>query len=265
MPTLYQNDELRLRTYDPVFRCYLDNKEISAALKLYVKMKSGESVHLKPETYIQLMSAIAENGFFRPDSPPIDGALALGYEQPSGPRLFDRLAEELANDAVEISASAAKRLYNGLLNGFSGHNLKPLHLLQSLDVCNDPADPLELVASRVALDETTGQCPRTGVHLRLINLDVAQKKRLRDGLQFLAKSSYEERTGKDGSPAETHLKEFGIWLAEREQQPFTAIIGKSSRQSFSLQEFCVGTLRFILTMANYVYRRCERWLLLPEF
>jgi hypothetical protein len=189
-------------------------------------MKCGESVHLKPETYVQLIAGIAEKGFFRLDSPPINGALELGYEQASGPELFDRLAEELANDAVEISASAAKRLYNGLLNGFDGHDLKHLHLLQSLAVCNDAAATTELVASRVTLDETTGRCPRTGVHLRLISLDDAQKEKLKEGLQFLAKSAFEERTGKDGSQAEQNLKDFGVWLAKRKERAFTAIVGK---------------------------------------
>lgn len=197
---------------------------MASALKLYVKMRSGEAVHLKPETYIQLMSGIAENGFFRPQSPPIDGAEMLGY--PSGPKLFDRLAEELAVDALEISAAAAKRLYNGLLKGFDVHTLRPLHVLQSLEVRNEPAEPSELVASRVTLDANTGQCPRSGVHLRLINLDNTQKEKLKEGLHYLAATAYKERSGKDGSAAEENLRSFGDWLAKRSEQPFTAIVGK---------------------------------------
>jgi len=224
-----QDEELRLRTYEPVFRCYLENQEISSALKLYVKMKRDTTVFMKPETYIQLMSAIAENGFFRSDSRPIEGALEIGFISPSGPKLFDRLAEDLSNDSVEISASGAKRLYNGLLKGLDGHTLKPLHLLQSLEVCNEPANPNELVASRVTVDETNGRCPRTGVQLRLINLDGEQKERLKNGLQILAKSAFEERTGKDGSKAEQNLEEFGVWLANRTSPAFTAIVGTLKR------------------------------------
>ena len=195
-----------------------------SALKLYVKMKSGETVHMRPETYIQLISAIAEKGFFRSESPPIDGAERLGY--PSGPKLFDRLAEELALDALEISAAAAKRLYNALLKGFDIKTQRPLHVLQSLEICNVPAEPSELVASRVSLNVNTGQCPRTGVRLRLINLDDEQKERLKEGLHYLAVTAYKERSGKDGYVAEENLRRFGDWLARRPDKPFTAIVGK---------------------------------------
>jgi len=190
-------------------------------------MRQGETVHLRPETYIQLISGIAENGFFCPSAPAIDGARDLGYEYASGPKLFDRLSEELSNDAVEISAAAAKRLYNALSKGFEGHNMKPLHFLQSLEVRNDPADISELIASRVSLDASTGECPRTGVRLRLINLDDEQKERLKQGLHYLAASAYEERSGKDaGAKAEENLRSFGDWLAKRNAEPFTAIVGR---------------------------------------
>lgn len=191
-------------------------------------MKSDETVHLRPETYIQLMSGIAENGFFQSHSPPIDGAELLGYDPPCGPKMFDRLAEELAGDALEISAAAAKRLYNALIKGFDCRTRKPLHVLQSMEVCNEPAEPSELVASRVSLDTSTGQCPRTGVRLRLINLDDQQKERLKEGLHYLASTAYNERTGKNSSAAEDNLREFGDWLARRSDKPFTAIVGKSS-------------------------------------
>ncbi len=189
-------------------------------------MKGEASVHLRPEIYIQLMSGIAENGFFLPQAPPILGAIDLGYDPPSGPKLFDRLAEELADGAVEISAAAAKRLHNALVKGFSGHNIKPLHLLQSFKVCNAPAKTSELVVSRVSLNSSTGQCPRSGVHLRLIDLDDKQKEKLKEGLHYLAAVSFEERTGKNGAEAGKNLRDFGKWLINRTEQPFTAIVGK---------------------------------------
>lgn len=190
-------------------------------------MRSGDTVHLKPETYIQLMSGIAENGYFRPDAPPIDRVKSLGYCHSSGPKLFDELCEELADDAVEISAAAAKRLYNAIVKGFDDdHGLEKLHLLQSFHACSRRADATELVASRVSLDETTGECPRTGVRLRLINLDDKQKERLKDGLHYLARTAYEERSGKPGLKAEENLKDFGAWLTKRADKPFTAIVGK---------------------------------------
>lgn len=203
-------------------------------------MKGGETVFLKAETYVQLIAGIAENGFFRANSPPIEGATELGYRYSSGPKLFDLLASELAENSVEISASSAKRLYNTLSSGSYGKAFKPLHPLQSLEVCNDEATPIELVASRVALDKKTGKCPRVGVQLRLINLNADQKQQLKKGLQFLAKSAYQERSGEDGTPAEKHLQDFGDWLINRKEKPFTAIIGKDM-WSYIYDRSCVAS------------------------
>lgn len=146
------------------------------------KMKGGDKVQMKAETYVQLMACIAENGYFQEGAPPIEGATELGYDVASGPRLFDRLASELAEDAIEISSASAKRLYNAIVRGFDGHGLRSLHLLESLPTCNDSAPATELVANRVLLDATNGKCPRTGVQLRLINLDGEQKEKLKSGL-----------------------------------------------------------------------------------
>ena len=56
---------MRLRTYAPVYKAYLDEGDVSSAFSLFVKMKQGENVLLQPETYVQLMACIAENGYFR--------------------------------------------------------------------------------------------------------------------------------------------------------------------------------------------------------
>jgi hypothetical protein len=152
------------------------------------------------------------SSFDRPGAEPIDGVKELGYTEGSGPILFDRLASELAENAVEISPASAKRLYNALQSGFQDHNLKSLHLLESLKTCDDPADSHEMVASRVTLDETTGRCPRTGAQLRLINLDAEQKKQLQDGLMYLSATGYEERHPEKKSKGEDELKRFGEWL-----------------------------------------------------
>lgn len=209
-----------------MFQCYLEQNDVSCAFNLYVKMKGDATVHLRPETYIQLMSAMAENGCFRPGAPAIDIAKKLGYEQASGPELFDQLAKELADDVVEISAAAAKSLHNALSKGFKGHALKPLHLLQSMEINNVKADYSELVASRVSLNTNTGECPRTGVRLRLISLDDDQTQKLKEGLHYLASAAYEERRGENGTKATENLRSFGDWLANRPGHPFTAIVGK---------------------------------------
>lgn len=148
----------------------------------------------------------------REDSDSIAGVAKLGYSLDSGPELFDLLAQELADNFVEITAASAKRLYNACQRGFQDSKLKPLHLLESISPCNDPAEPNELVVSRVTLDATNGMCPRTGTHLRLIGLDTDQKEQLRNGLTNLATTAYTERSTKHSSKAELELKKFADWL-----------------------------------------------------
>jgi hypothetical protein len=62
---LQKKDDLRLRTYAPVYKAYLDDGDTSSAFNLFAKMKLGEFVLLQPETYVQLIACIAENGQFR--------------------------------------------------------------------------------------------------------------------------------------------------------------------------------------------------------
>jgi hypothetical protein len=148
-----------------------------------------------------------------------------------GPELLDLLASEMAAIAFEIPSASAKRLYNSFQSGFSGYygpgcDLDQLHILQSLSACNDMAAPDALVASRVSLDKMTGKCPRTGAHLRLINLDAEEKQQLQNSLLTLAGIAYEERHGtkkkrhptREGQPAtknstaQDELRHFGEWL-----------------------------------------------------
>lgn len=159
---------------------------------------------------------------YRPGAEEIDGVKELGYKEASGPELFDSLASELADNTVEISSASAKRLYNAMLKGYEEDeqfiatndtkDLKPLHMLESLKRCNDPAGRDELVISRVALDSTTGCCPRTGAQLRLISLDAEQKQKLQNGLLELSAESYDARQKGMGEVAQSHLSKFGKWL-----------------------------------------------------
>ena len=58
-------DDIRLRTYLPVLRLYCEQGEISSALKLFKRMRDTPTVLLEPENYVLVLSAIAENGYFR--------------------------------------------------------------------------------------------------------------------------------------------------------------------------------------------------------
>ena len=64
-PFLVQDDNLRLRTYTPIFNSYLGQDDVSSAMNIYVKMKNAKGVILQPENCVQLMACIAENGFFK--------------------------------------------------------------------------------------------------------------------------------------------------------------------------------------------------------
>ena len=165
-----------------------------------------------------------------PNAEPIHGIKDLGYSTDHGPELFDKLASEMADVAIDLSSASVKRLYTAFQVGFEGtgeaYKLKRLHLLEPLDSCNVKADPKQLVASRVHLDESTGLCPRTGAQLRLLSLNAEQKQQLRKGLMYLSSTLYEERHLKKNSFARDQLFNFERWLQHRNGDPFTAIIGK---------------------------------------
>ena len=59
------NDDAKLRTYLPVLKLYCDKGNVSAALKLFKRMRDEPSVRLGAENYILLISSLMENGCFR--------------------------------------------------------------------------------------------------------------------------------------------------------------------------------------------------------
>ena len=158
----------------------------------------------------------------RNDADDIDGAYELGYENQSGPRLFDELMQEMADDILEISSASARRLYNTIADGFkddSNNNLQPILSFAGVLTNNAKATPEEIIASRVEVGETTGICPRTGVKLQLIQLKRHERNQLHNGLLELANSRFEEFTEQlhlDENPtddyAAKHLNTFANWL-----------------------------------------------------
>jgi hypothetical protein len=48
-----------------VYETYIEQGDVSSAFKLFAKMKGGQNVVLLPETYVQLIACVAENGYFR--------------------------------------------------------------------------------------------------------------------------------------------------------------------------------------------------------
>lgn len=124
--------------------------------------------------------------------------------------------KEMADDILEISSASARRLYNAIADGMEGYNntLKPILSLAGLVTDNSEAMSTELIASRVAVGETTGFCPRSGVKLQLIKLEKDQRKQLHSSLIELAKTRFEEFAGndQDANYAAEHLNSFAEWL-----------------------------------------------------
>lgn len=177
---------------------------------------------LESETYIQLLSSMAERGYFSFDSEPIEGATELGYSVPCGPKLFDELACEMAQDVLEITSASARRLYGAFESALreqdSESKFVEMHPLAPLPIANEPATGDELIVSRVAVADETGVCPRSGAKLRLIQLDRAEREQTRQSLLKLAETAYLEWSEKfehkwrgDESALEA-LEHFADWL-----------------------------------------------------
>ena len=214
---------VRLRSYLPILNLYCQKGEISSAMRLFKRMRNTESVHLEPENYVMVISALAENGCFREDAEPIENATELGYSEPCGLALFDELVTEMAEEVLEITSASARKMYNSLAIGFkdqrAGRNLQEMHSLAGMRVFNDPSEDDEVVASRISVDHETGMCPRTKAKLRLVMLDDGQRKQLRQSLSQLAASETAKfakgnnrKQKEDAQRAIEEMTRFADWL-----------------------------------------------------
>lgn len=162
---------------------------------MFKRMRDTPSVILGADTYVLFIAAVAENGYFHEDSPPIDGAEQVGFTPGFGPELLNKLVAALAEDVLEITPALAKRLYSATEKAFKnstpGRNLEEMHPLAPLQVNNTPADPDEVIASRVEIDTSTGVCPKSEARLSLIKLDRPQRERVKAGLLELVSKEYE--------------------------------------------------------------------------
>lgn len=135
-------------------------------------------------------------GDFSRDSGPVEGAEECGFTVSCGPKFFDELVTEMANDVLELNNASAKVLYNGFAKGFQdldkGNRLTLLSDTEDLLPWNEPAKNEEIVISRVSVNETTAVCPRTGVKLRLLKLGEEERHQVHDTLLEMASSQYEE-------------------------------------------------------------------------
>ena len=247
---LLQHEEtvvMRLRAYTPILRLYLEEKDVSSALRIFRRMVDTPSVHLDADAFITLLTGLAENGCFHPLAPKIDSVKEYGYAAESGPGLFDDIAEEMSRTILEIPAISTKRLYNAFAEGFPDSGLEKTSSLLPIQVNNEPAGKNELILNRVVVDQSSGECVRSGVKLRLISLDGTQREKLKDAILSMARPSQVDLRKKSKklkkTCADEALLSFYNWLDEREGEPFTAIID-GANIGYYLQNFEQGRFSF---------------------
>lgn len=231
--------EVKLRAYSQVFHLFLELGQINSAMVLLEKMKKKHDiVPVEPEMFVQLIAAIAENGFF------CHGAEMIGSA--SGPALLDQLAGEMSDYVSTISSASAKRLQKAFRRGFEGHGPADGDVISALA----PLRPLEaeevpervLIADRVTVEASTGFCSSSNVSLRLIGLDSRQKNEMKDSLVKLVRSRYGRQQNKGNRQAEA-LVSFWVAMRNRTGRPFTVIID-GANVAYYMQNFDRGKFNF---------------------
>lgn len=231
------NGQLRHRTTSPILRLYCEKGDIDSALRLYHKMRSTSRVKMDASTYANFIAAVAQHGYFRPDSNCIVGAQDLGYNRSCGPDLLNSLLSEMAEDVLDISEESARVLHNGFALGFHGSGLDVLSDTETMRITTTRCENGSLVANRVLVDNESAICSATGATLRLIVLEQSQRVHVHDTLLEMAREKSKEYTAKLASKGRSTndnaekaelatqiLKEFSEWLDTRSGKPYTAIV-----------------------------------------
>lgn len=243
---------LRLRNYMPLLRLYLENNDLSSAMRVYNIMKAMEGVHFDAEAYVNIIAELARYGRFAKDAEIPQEIKNHGISSTTGPGLLNELLSEMSREIFSIPLPFVKRLYNAFAEGFPGEgleqttSLKPLHLDQNKAVGNG------LVVSRVQIDPNAGVCPCTEAKLHLVELTSKQKKRLKTSLISVALESQElfydarRKRGLDTSNFTSFdklLQKFEHWLNKRKGKPFTTIVD-GANVGYYLQNFDGGKFSF---------------------
>ncbi|KAL7540471.1 hypothetical protein ACHAWF_006707 [Thalassiosira exigua] len=235
------SDEIvRLRTYLPIFKQYCDEGDVSSAVSVFRKMQTTPGVILEPENYVLLLATIAEKRGFCDNSPSILGQDS-GYAHTMGPKLFDEIACELAEEALEITSASAIRLYNALAVGFE-------EFRNEVDSTSEDAliSNLTEVHPLMTLPLST-----------LAPLNATGKKERARRLQSFHRQIYGDMPCDTGKGKENQtprakelLQQFSNWLDEREGDPFTAIVDGANvgyyMQSFDKGRFNYHQIKFMV-------------------
>ena len=256
----FTDDSSKLRTYTPILSYYCNEiGSMESALRLFLRMRELNTVHLDAATYALLLSSLASKGYLSKEA---TGALQVGSLS-SGPQLFDDIAGFMATDLLELTESAAETLYSGFGDLHEGSSTSSgVEERESLiPMCSTTTGGVTF--GRVHINETSGVCNATGVKLRSLTLDEPQKRYVRETLLEMAFSSQEEyrATAKTknakvdpptGEYCRTELQNFSNWLKDRS---FTAIVDGAN-----VAHFGSGTVQYsqVKLMAEELIRLGEQ-------
>lgn len=197
-------------------------------------MREAPAVYFDADTYTLILCALAEEGCFSTNAPPIKDADKIMFNASSGPMLFYQLATEMAEDLLELTEGACRKLSVSLSKTFSlvdVGDVDDIPLLPNSNSTQPVSSPL--VMGRVQIDGKTALCPATGAKLRLIALDGEQRQHVHDTLIEMAGIQFIEFTKNRKRPInENHglveLTKFSEYLSTREGEPFTVVVGTYS-------------------------------------
>eukprot|EP00980_Cylindrotheca_fusiformis_P017892 scaffold5682_cov140-Cylindrotheca_fusiformis.AAC.3 len=218
----------KLRTFLPILEHYCTSGDANSILRIFRQMRNSPCVIFDADSYALIIGSLAELGCFCVGAKAIDEAATAGFTATHGPTLFDEIASEMADDILELTEPAARRLLSSFTRGFSLENLVidcEIPEMQSDDESSD--SPVKL--GRVEIDTTTALCPGTGTKLRLIALDEYQRQHVHDTLIKMAGIQFVEFTKGRKKPMEENmgveeLTLFSNWLDTREGKAFTVVV-----------------------------------------
>eukprot|EP00536_Pseudo-nitzschia_multiseries_P012512 jgi/Psemu1/244629/estExt_Genewise1.C_4820015 len=232
----------RLRTYMPLMEYYCTVGDLKSTLRLYRQMQNCAGVHWDIESYTILLSSLARFGYFFGDKQQM-GEREGDYNDLYGPKLFDSLVSNMANDILELTEATSVELLDAFRAGIKNH----LNLEQQQQ---EEDTSVTVVVDRVEITKDNGTCPATGVKLRLLALANEQRQHVHDTLLEMSKKNTEEflasnikwqETNQVSNPATKgniekmtskleesygyeELRKFSEWLDEREGNLFTTIV-----------------------------------------
>jgi pentatricopeptide repeat protein len=170
----------KLRTFMPIMEYYCSVGDTSSMLRLFRQMRDSSSVFFDAEAFGLIIGGLAKHGSFRLDASPIEGAVAAGFSV-VGPKLFDEIAAEMAEDLMELTEAAALSIAQSFEVGFSKSGE-----MESIPILQDKLSPISAMVGRVTINGTTAICPVSGAKLRLFALGEDQRKHVHDTLLEMA-------------------------------------------------------------------------------